>query len=278
MEHCEGTFTGRGKLKLYYQSWQNSRTPKAVLLIVHGLADHSGRYINVVDFFVPRGFAVYSYDQRGHGKSEGTPCFVRRFSDYTDDLKAFHSLVREKHPQDKTFLVGHSMGGTVAADYAIQHPAGLVGLVLSGPLLKAGESVTNAQIIMARLLSALLPKIGIAAIDTTGISRDKAVVTAYVNDPLVHHGKITARTGAELITTIEKRLPEKMNELTLPLLIMCGTQDRLANPRGSDLLYEKAKSTHKTLKRYDGFYHEIFNEPGREQVFADMEKWLSGHL
>ena len=178
----------------------------------------------------------------------------------------------------KIFLVGHSMGGTLATAYVISHPEEFTGLIVSALVLKPGDSITKVQILLARLLSVVLPKMGIAPIETAAVSRQPAVVQAYITDPLVYHGKISARLGAELINTMERDLLPRLPEITLPLLIMYGSADRLSNPAGSQLLYDKVKSTDKTILRYDGFYHEIFNEPEKEKVYSDMDAWLSRHL
>ena len=275
MEHTEGIFRGHKNLNLYYQRWLPARNPRAILLIVHGLAEHSGRYTNLVNYFVPRGYAVCGLDHRGHGKSEGLRGYVERFSDYIDDLKTFVDIVRGEHGDTKIFLVGHSVGGTIATAYSVNHQHELAGLILSAPTLKVGSSVSRVDIAMARVLSTLLPKIGIAVIDASTISRDEAVVDAYVNDPLVYRGKIRARLGAELVDTIERKLPSQMPKINLPILIMHATDDLLSNPEGSPMLYELVSSKDKTLKRYEGFYHEIFNEPEHKQVLADMEAWLA---
>src|SRR4030042_2002516 len=121
MEHTEGSFRGHKNLNIYYQCWLPEASPKAILLVVPGLAEHSGRYANLVNFFVPRDYALYSLDLRGHGKSEGLRCHIDRFSAYLTDLKIFYDIVRAKHSGARIFLVGHSMGATVALAYAIQH-------------------------------------------------------------------------------------------------------------------------------------------------------------
>jgi len=277
MKHIEGKFKGYKNLDLYYQCWLPSDEPKAVLLVAHGLAEHSGRYINIANHFVPKGYAVYGFDQRGHGKSQGQRGYVERFSHFISDLKTFSGIIHSKHRDAKIFIVGHSVGGTIATAYAIYYHDELDGLVLSGATLKIGASVPAGLIIVARVLSLLLPKMGLDVIDASAISRDKTVVDAYVNDPLVYRGKIRACLGAELIKTIQK-LPCQMPEINLPILIMHGTADRLSDPEGSQMLYERLSSKDKTLKLYEGFYHEIFNEPGHEQVFADMEAWLAVHM
>jgi len=278
MQHKEDKFSGYKNLNLYYQCWLPDKDLKAAILVVHGLAEHSGRYSNLAHYLVTRGYAVYALDHRGHGKSEGLRCYIERFSDYLEDLKIFSDFVHSQHRGVKVFLLGHSMGGTIATAYFINHQDEFAGLILSGALLKAGSSTSWLQIFIARLLSTLLPKMGVAVIDASAISRDKAVVNAYINDPLVYQGKIRARLGAELINIMQKELPQKMSEITLPILIMYGTADRLSNPEGSNLLYEMVRSNDKTLKRYEGWYHEIFNEPEHEQVWVDMEEWLVRHI
>jgi len=277
MKHKEGTFTGYKGLKLYYQCWLPDKTPKAVLLVAHGLAEHSGRYKNLVDYFVPRGYAVYALDHRGHGKSEGTRAYVDNFNDYLIDLKNFFDKVRNENKNLKIFLFGHSLGGTIATAYAIEHQDELAGLMVSGSSLVPTKSVSPALLAMAGIVSALAPKMGVTLLDASLISRDETVVDAYVNDPLVFRGKIPARTGAEM-ARMWKQLPAQMPRIKLPVLIMHGMADQLTDPRGSKLLYERAGSKDKTLKIYDDCYHEICNEPDREQVFVDMESWLTKHL
>jgi len=249
------------------------------LLVVHGWAEHSGRYANLVNHFVPKGYAICAHDQRGHGKSGGMRGYIERFSDYLGDLKTFVDNVRSEHNDTKIFLIGHSMGATIATAYTVTvtHQQDLAGLVVSGVGVKPGSGMSSALIPLARILSLLLPKLGVIVLDASAICQDKAVVDAYVNDPLVYRGKITCRFGAEMLATLRK-LPSEMQQINLPILIMHGTADRLCDPEGSRILYDGVGSMDKTLKLYDGFYHEIFNEPGHEQVLADMEAWLEARI
>ena len=277
MEHIEGRFTGCKGLNLYYQCWLPEADPRAILLVVHGLAEHSGRYTNLINHFVPKGYAIYALDQRGHGKSDGLRSHVERFSEYLDDLKTFFDIVRSEHHDNKIFLVGHSLGALVATAYSVRHQQDLAGLIVSAVIIKAGASVTPVHRAAARILSVLLPKMGVTVIDASAISQDKAVVDAYVNDPLVYRGKIRARVGAELLSTV-RRMPSEMPQINLPILIMHGTADRLSNPEGSQILYDTVGSNDRTLKLYDGFYHEIFNEPGHKQVLADTEEWIAARI
>jgi len=277
MEHEEGRFRGHKNLNLYYQCWLPATGPEAILLVVHGAAEHSGRYTNLVNYFVPKGYAVCGLDHRGHGKSEGLRGYVERFSDYLNDLKTFFDIVRNEHVDTKIFLIGHSMGGTIATAFTVHYQHELAGLLLSGAGVKVGSSLSPALIVAVRMLSLLLPKMGITALDASAISQDKAVVDAYVSDPLVYRGKIRVRFGAEMIKTMQK-LPDQIPKINLPILIMHGTADRLCDPEGSQMLYERVSSADKTLKLYQGFYHEIFNEPGHKQVLADMEAWLATRM
>ncbi len=274
MKHLEGQFKGLRNLNLYYQCWLPSNEFKAILLIVHGLAEHSGRYTNLVNYFVPRGYAVYGFDQRGHGKSDGLRGYVDKFSNFVNDLNTFLSIVHSRQHDARIFMVGHSIGGTIAAAYAIFHQDDFDGLILSGATLKVGAGVSAGLIIAARVLSLLLPKAGLYVIDATAVSRDKGVVSAYVSDPLVYRGKIRARLGIELIKAMET-LQRQMPKICLPILVLHGTADQLSDPEGSKILYARVSSRDKTLKLYEGFYHEIFNEPECEQVFADVEAWLA---
>jgi len=277
MQQKEGNFKGTGDFNLYWRCWLPDGQPRAIIVVAHGLGEHISRYDNLVNHVVPRGFAVYGLDHQGHGKSEGQRVFVNRFQVYIDDLKTFYDMVHKENPGRKLFLLGHSMGGLIATAYALQHQQELSGLIVSAPLLKAGESVSGGTIIAARVLSALAPRMGVQALDSTYLSRDKAVVEAYDKDPLVFRGKITARLGSELFSTMAKIGPQ-MPDITLPVLIMQGSDDKLVSHEGSKILYEKAGSKDKTIKMYEGFYHEIFNEQERAKVFADLDAWLDSHV
>ena len=277
MKHQEGFFKGVREANIYFQSWLPEGEPRAVLLIVHGLAEHCGRYGNVVDHFVLLGYAVYGIDHLGHGKSDGTRVYVKRFDDYTNTLKAYFDKVRGSQPDKPIFLVGHSMGGLIGAVYLLDHQAELAGAVLSGPAVKIPSDVTPATIFVGKILSALIPKFGLLALDANGVSRDPAVVQAYVSDSLVHRGKMTARLAAEMLKAMQT-ITAQAARITLPILIVQGSADRLVNPSGARMLYDAVSSVDKEIKIYDGFYHEVFNEPEHDKVLHDVELWLEAHL
>jgi alpha-beta hydrolase superfamily lysophospholipase len=277
MKHQEGTFKGVRDAGIYYQCWLPDGEPKALLLIVHGLAEHSGRYMNLVNHFVPLGYSVYGLDHLGHGKSEGTRVCVERFEDFTDTLKIYIEMVREWEPDKPIFLVGHSMGGLIGSVYLLDHQAELTGAVLSGPSVKVPDNISSATILAGKVFSVLMPRFGLIGLEAEGICRDPAVVEAYVGDPLVYTGKTTARLAAELLKAMQ-RITTEATGITLPLLIVQGGADRLVDPDGARMLYDKTGSADKTIKIYDGFYHEVFNEPEHDQVLRYVEEWIEKHL
>lgn len=277
MKHQEGSFKGIRDANIYYQYWLPEGEPKAVLLIVHGLAEHSGRYMNVVNHFVPLGYAVYGIDHIGHGKSDGTRVYVERFEDYTDTLKTYFDMVRDWQREKPIFLVGHSMGGLIGSVYLLDHQTEFSGAVISAPFLKTSGDISPAMVFVGKVLSLLMPRLGLTELEADGVCRDPAVVQAYVGDPLVYTGKVTARLGTEIGKAIGRVMAEAA-KITLPILILQGSADKLVDPDGARMLYATVSSTDKTIHVYEGCYHEVFNEPERDQVLSDVETWLEDRL
>ena len=277
MRHKEGYFKGARGINSYYQYWLPEDEPKAILLVVHGLAEHCGRYMNVVNHFAPSGYAVYGIDHIGHGKSDGERVYVDRFQDYIDTLKIYFDMIRDWHPDIPVIMIGHSMGGLIGAAYLLEHQQELSAAVLSGPSVKVPDDISKAVIFAGKVLSVVMPKAGIIQLEADGVSSDPDVVDAYVNDPLVFTGKVTARMGAEMIKTMQ-HVTETAPEISLPIMIVQGSADRLVDPGGAQLLYDLAGSADKTIQIYDGFYHEVFNEPDHLQVLNDVQQWIEAHL
>lgn len=279
MEHIksrEGRFTGQKNHSLYYQYWLPSEDIKAILLLSHGIGDHSGYWINVINHFIPEGYAICGHDHRGHGQSEGIAGYVKKFQYYIDDLRSFTEKVQADFPDKKTFLIGISMGGLIATAYSLDHQKNLTGLILAGPLLDP-ESVCSPLLMpVARVFSLVLPKLRVEGVDFSMLSHDPLAIDRAINDPFVYNGKNTMRLGAELLKAT-KSLPRRIQNITLPIMIMHGTADKICNPDGSKMLFELISSKDKTLKLYQDFYHEIFNEVQHDQVLADMQVWLSAH-
>jgi acylglycerol lipase len=274
MNHIEGKFKSIRDTLIYYQAWLPEGEPKAVLPIVHGLGEHSGRYLNVVNHFVPRGYVVYGMDHIGHGKSGGRREYVERFEDFSDTFAEYMKMIQEWQPGKPIFLLSHSIGGLIAAYYLLDHQAQFQGAVFSAPVVKVASHVSATTVLAARTLSVLAPAAGVLPVDPTTISRDPAVVQAYIDDPLVFHKKTTARLAAEMLRAL-LRVSAETQKITLPFLAMQGGADRLVDPDGAQILYEKAGSADKALKIYPGLYHEIFNEPEHETVLGDVEAWLA---
>jgi len=277
MEHQEGFFKGVRDYDIFHQCWLPEGDPRAALLIVHGLGEHSSRYTNVVEYFVPLGYAVYALDHLGHGKSAGTRVYVDRFTDYTDTLHTYLRMVRDQLPQVPLFMFAHSMGGLIGAAYLLDHQDELDGAILSAPVVKISDTVSPVALTMSKVFSALLPKMGMLAVDAGGVSSDPRVVQAYRDDPLVHHGKVSARLGAEMLRAMQ-RVTAEAETIALPLLLIQGGADKLVDPQSAQMLYDLASSADKTLHVYEGFCHEMHNEPECATVLADIEDWLVAHV
>jgi alpha-beta hydrolase superfamily lysophospholipase len=233
--------------------------------------------MNVVNHFVPLGYAVYGIDHLGHGKSDGTRVYVKLFNDYTNTLKVYFDMMLRWQPDKPIILVGNSMGGLISAVYLLDHQAELSGAVISGPVIKIPSNVTSTVLLMGKILSALMPKFGLVGLDANGVSRDPAVVQAYVGDPLVYAGKTTARLAAEMLKAMQY-VSDQAAKITLPIMIVQGSADKLVDPTGAQMLYDAVSSIDKEIRIYDGFYHEVFNEPEHDKVLHDVEMWLEAHL
>jgi len=246
------------------------------MVIAHGFAEHGGRYAAVAARLTAAGIAVRAPDHRGHGLSEGRRTGIVRFDDYVDDLTTVIAQARARWPSLRVVLLGHSMGGLIALDLAVRQAVPLDGLVLSAPAACPRE-VSRFTLAVGRALSRAAPNTGVLRLPLNRISRDPAVVDAYNNDPLVFRTPIRARLGAEMLDAMD-RVDAGLPELRVPLLVMQGTSDRLVDPGCGPHVYDRAGSGDKTLKMYDGLWHEIFNEPERDHVLGDLTGWLESHL
>lgn len=273
MQHTESTFTSFDGLSLYRQAWSPDGEARGVIMLVHGLGEHSGRYGHVGDALANAGFVVHALDLRGHGKSGGIRVYVKSYDEYMRDLLQFRQMVEAEHPGLPFTVLGHSMGGNLAMGHVLDHQEGVHSLVLSGPALKLGESMPKWQITILLLIAKIAPKMRPQALDTCAISRDPKVVEAYRADPLVHNGKVTAGLGAALIGAM-RSFPTRYPSLRLPILLLHGTNDQLADIGGSKELERLAVNAQVTSHYYEGLYHEIFNEPEQATVLRDLTDWL----
>src|SRR3954469_3943460 len=274
--HEEGRFGGEGSVEIYWQAWLPEGEPRAVIVLAHGASEHGGRYAWTGEELTRRGYAVYAIDHRGHGRSAGDRAVIDRMRNAVEDLHTLVERAARAHPGRPLVLLGHSMGGCVALAYTVAHEDALDALVLTGPLAVL-EAASPVQRLAGRVLSAVAPSLGVVAIDPTAVSRDPAVVADYDSDPLNYHGKLPARTVAEIAKAIEG-FPEAVTHFRLPMLVMHGAADRLVPIAGSEMLIERTGSEDKTFKRYDGLFHEILNEPERQQVLDDIADWLDARF
>jgi alpha-beta hydrolase superfamily lysophospholipase len=273
MIHSEGTFSGYKGLRIYHQSWVPDTEPHALILLVHGLGEHSSRYGNVVDRLVPKGYAIYALDHIGHGRSEGARKYADSFSVFTDTLTEYLTKIKVWHPDLPVYLLGHSLGGLIGATYLLEHQAEFSGAILSAPALMVYDKVTPLMWMAGKVLSVVWPKAGLLALKGEAASRSPEVLEANSIDPLVVKTKTTARLSVEIYNAM-LHVQAKSAMITLPMLILQGTADVIVNPEGAETFFENISSRQKTLKMYDGLFHEVFNEPERELVLDDLEAWL----
>jgi acylglycerol lipase len=273
----EGWVEASDGVRLYAQWWKPSGAPKAIVCLVHGGSEHSGRYAHLANVLTCSGYLVGAIDLRGHGRSPGRRDFIRLFGEYLTDVRSLLSQASKEVPGRPVFLLGHSLGGLIATLFVIAERPAIAGLVLSGPFLEFGQGISKPAIKLARIMGRLFPTLTITkALDTTAVSRNPDVVNAYAKDPLVHHGGIPLGTGVEVIKAVAE-VDARMEEVRVPLLVFHGTADRLAAVEGSKRLYSRASSADKTLRLCEGLFHEVFNEPERETLLDELVKWLNGH-
>lgn len=260
---------------IFYRHW-SPPSPTAVILLAHGAGEHGGRYQAFAEYFCARGIAVLAPDHRGHGESPGARAHITRFSDYFAPLDVLLEQIRREYPGLPVFLVGHSMGGLIAARYLLSRQDSFAGAVLSAPALEVPVPPSRIAIMVNRLIALVWPTLGVMQLDAAGVSRDPQVVANYRADPRVHSGRFSARLVTELFAAMQD-VASRRRGIRLPLLVMHGDADVMTAVEGSRHLAEDVGSSDVTLKIYPGLYHEIFNEPERETVLADLNAWLQAH-
>ncbi len=275
MTPVEKSFTGVGGTNIVYDLYEPEGEPRGLILVVHGVAEHAGRYRHVADALVGLGLKVAIPDHRGHGRSGGKRLLVRDLSEFTAEVEMLRT--RELVDGKPTYLLGHSMGGEIALDYALDHQDVLAALVLSAPAVLPGDDISPVLMRVAKVVGKVVPGLPGQKLSSASISRDPAVVKAYDEDPLNFRGKLPAGIGGAMLRTMDS-FPSRLPSLRLPLLVLSGTDDKLVNPEGAKLVDQLAGSTDKTLKMYPGLYHEVFNEPEKDMVIGDLTDWLKAHL
>jgi acylglycerol lipase len=272
----QGSFEGVGGLKIFTRSWHPADgKPRAIVVIVPGFNSHSGYYAWVAEQFVASGLVVYALDLRGRGQSDGERFYVEKFADYVNDVATFVTMAKADHPGLSVFLLGHSAGGVVSCIYTLEHQAELAGLICES----FAHEVPAPDFALAVLkgLSHVAPHAHVLKLNNEDFSRDLKVVEAMNNDPLIAHEVQPTQTIAEMVRA-DERLKQEFGLITLPILILHGTADKATKPSGSQRFYDMAGSQDKTLKLYEGHFHDLLNDVDKEVVMADIQQWIDARI
>ncbi|MEL6230232.1 MAG: alpha/beta fold hydrolase [Cyanobacteria bacterium J06627_3] len=287
VQHQDGMFSATDGLSLYYQSWLPTLPIKATVVLVHGLGGHSGLFQNVVKALIPDGYALYGYDLRGHGRSPGQRGYINRWAEYRNDLAAFMAMVHQQHPTIPCFLLSHSLGGIMALDYALYGTLNSSELnnttyppvagIVAASLPFGTHATTDLRLKIGQVLSLGWPRFSLSlGLKTILPSRDRSVVLAYAHDPL-RHQQGTARLATEFSKTVQT-LYAHQSSLTIPLLMLHGTADKVANYKVSQEFFRRLSQTNKTFISYSGAYHELYNESNHTEIMKDIAAWLEQRL
>jgi acylglycerol lipase len=272
----QGSFEGVGGLKIFTRSWHpTTGQPRAVVVIVHGFNSHSGHYLWVGEQLAANGLAVHALDLRGRGRSDGERFYVQKFEDYVNDVATFVTMAKADHPGLPVFLLGHSAGGIVSCIYTLEHQTELAGFICES----FAHEVPAPDFALAVLkgLSHIAPHVHVLKLNNEDFSRDPKVVQAMNTDPLIAHEVQPTQTVAEMVRA-DERLKQEFGRITLPVLILHGTLDKATKPSGSQRFYDMAGSTDKTLKLYEGHFHDLLNDIDKEIVMADIQQWIDKRI
>ncbi|MBE9640743.1 alpha/beta hydrolase [Salipiger mangrovisoli] len=271
----EEDFISDGDTRIHMRCWAAEGAPRAVLAICHGLNSHSGQYAWTGESLAALGFTVYALDLRGRGLSEGDRYFVEDIADYVADLRGLIAIARERHPGLPLFLLGHSAGGVVSCSYALDYQDEIDGLICESFAFQVPAPGFVLSAIKG--LSHLSPKLGVLTLKMKDFTRDPAALEALEADPLTKGETQPAATVAALVRA-DERLHDSFEQITLPVLILHGTDDRATVCRGSEYFHAQAGSKDKMLKLYEGHYHDLLNDIGKEQVLGDITGWIEARL
>jgi len=272
LQSAQSSFAGVGGLGIFTRSWRPvSEAPRAVVVISHGFSAHSGQYDWAARQLAAVGLAVHALDHRGRGRSDGERFYVEKHTDYVSDLKTFIDAVKLQDPGLPVFLLGHSAGGVLACVYALEHQSSIDGLICESFAFRLPAPALALNVIKG--LSRIAPRARVLRLKLDHFSRDPVVVEELKRDPLIADEVQPTNTVAEMVSA-DERLEREFQRIVLPVLIMHGTADRVTLPGGSQIFYDKVGSRDRTLKLYDGHYHDLLADFGREQVIADIQAWI----
>jgi alpha-beta hydrolase superfamily lysophospholipase len=277
MQHREFFFEGMNDTQLYSQYWLPEESPRAVIALVHGIGEHSGRYMNVVDHMVSHQIGVYGYDHRGHGRSHGQRGHIDSWVEYRIDLRNFLKMIKVQQSGYPIFLMGHSMGALIALDFILSENEELSGAIISGTPIDPVGVAKPHLIALARILSLIYPRFPInLGLDYDGLSRIPSVVKAYQEDPLVH-SKVSARWGTEALSALESVKMHGRN-INIPILMIHGEADRLNLAQGAKQFFDQIRYNDKEYIGYPAGYHDIYNDLDYEKTLSDLLEWINRHM
>jgi alpha-beta hydrolase superfamily lysophospholipase len=271
----QATFRSAGDLSISYRSWRTTGRPRGVVVIVPGFNSHSGYYGWVAEQLVELGLSVYAVDLRGRGKSDGERFYVAQFSDYLSDVAGMVNLATVREPGLPVFILGHSAGGVLSCLYAVDHQSELAGLICESFAFQT--PAPDFALAVLKGLGHVFPHAHVLRLKNEDFSRDPAVVAAMNADPLIAHETQPTQTVAELVRA-DERLKNDFSRITIPVLILHGTADKATKPSGSQAFFDAAGSKDKTLKLYEGHFHDLLNDVDKEIVMADVTKWIDAQL
>ena len=275
MKTNESTFQSTDGLNIFFRSWHPGAEPLGVVAIVPGFNSHSGYYAWAASQLVGSGLAVYALDLRGRGKSDGERFYVDKYADYVADVAGLIARVKTEEPQLPIYLLGHSAGGVAACLYTLDHAAELSGLICESFAFQT--PAPDFAVAVLKGLSHLAPHAHVLHLKNEDFTRDAKAVEAMNSDPLIAHETQPTKTIAELARS-DERLKAEFPSITLPLLILHGTSDKATKPSGSQFFYDTAGSSDKTLKLYEGAYHDLLNDLDKQTVMADIQGWIEARL
>lgn len=271
----EERFEGEGGLNIFFRSWRPAAQARAVVVIVPGFNSHGGYYQWVAEQLTAAGLAVYAVDLRGRGRSDGERFYVEKFQDYVDDAAHLVALAKMRDRGLPVFLLGHSAGGVVSCLFTLEHQAELAGLVCESFAFQV--PAPDFALAVLKGLSHVAPHAHVLPLKNADFSRDPAVVDKMNADPLIAHETQPTKTVAEMVRA-DELLKQSFPKFTLPLLIIHGTADKATKPSGSQLFFDSASSSDKTLKLYEGHFHDLLNDVGKEDVMADIKNWIDKRI
>ncbi len=271
----ESSFEGVGGLKIFTRSWKPEGNPRGAVVIVHGLNSHSGQYLWTAEEFAKSGLAVYALDLPGRGRSEGERYYVEKIGDFTDNIETLVKQAKSENPGLPVFMLGHSAGGVTACVYALDHQDEIDGLICESFAYEL--PVPEIVLTFLKGLSYITPHTHVFSLKNKDFSRDEKVVEEMNNDILIKGESQPAQTAKVLVNAAE-RLTDEFPKITLPVFIIHGTADKATKPSGSQHFYEAAGSSDKTLKLYEGHYHDLLNDLGKEIVMADIQSWIDERI